>query len=152
MKPRDQTLSNFTEKLFVTNQQENPSNNQDAPHLQNICYRNSANHFDEDHSQQPQPLLQSSHEDQSLQPNIHHRSQEADLCPQPPLSVKHAEPKEEKSTERLNGLQQTTNEIQSTPTDLVQQFSNFFQHQTIVLSCTAFVSRINNIRTPISNV
>ena len=44
MKPRDQSVKNFTENLFVTNQQENQyedlgffSNNQDAPHLQNIC-------------------------------------------------------------------------------------------------------------------
>ena len=124
MKPRDQSLNKFTEKLFVFNQQENPcedlslsSNNPDAPHLQNICYRND--------SQQPQPFLQSSHKDQSLQPNIHHRSQKADLCPQPPLSFEHAEPKEEKSTERMNGLQQTTTEIQSTSTDLVPQSCNF---------------------------
>ena len=107
--------------MFVTNRQENPcedsglfSNNSDARHLQNI------------HSPcQPQPIFQSSHKDQSLQPNIHHRSQEADLCPQPPLSFEHAEPKEEKSTERMNGLQQTTTEIQSTPTDSVPQSSNF---------------------------
>ena len=124
MKPRDQSLNNFTEKLFLTNQQENPcedsgfsSNNQDAPHLQNICYQND--------SQQPQPLLQSSHKDQSLQPNIHHRSQKAeDLCPQPP-PVEHTESKEEQSTQCLDRLQQTTTEIQSTPTDLVPPSSNF---------------------------
>ena len=70
MKPRDQYLNNFTEKLFVTNKQENPckdsrlsSNNPDTPHLQNICYRNSSNYFDEDNSQQPQPFFQSSHKD-----------------------------------------------------------------------------------------
>ena len=103
-------------KQLVTNQQENPcddsgfsSNNRDAPHLQNICYRND--------SQQPQPLLQSSHKDQSLQPNTHHRSQKADLYPQPPLPVEHT--KEEQSTQCLNRLQQTTAEIQSTLTDLV---------------------------------
>ena len=45
MKSRDQYLNNFTEKPFVTNQHENPCkessssrNNQDAPHLQSICY------------------------------------------------------------------------------------------------------------------
>ena len=121
MKPRDQSLNNFTEKLFVTHQQENPcedsgfsSNNQDAPHQQNICYRND--------SQQSQPL-QSTHKDQFLQPKIHHRSQKADLCPQPPLPVEHT--KEEQSTQCLNRLQQTTTEIQSTPTDLVPPSSNF---------------------------
>ena len=123
MKPRDQSLNKFTEKLFVTNQQENPgedsgfsSNNQDAPHLQNICYRND--------SQQPQPLLQSSHKDQSLQPNIHHSQEADDLCPQPLLLVEHTESKKEQSTQCLNGLQQTTTEIQPTPTDLVPQSSN----------------------------
>ena len=88
IKSRDRSLNNFTEKLFVTNQQENPcedsgfsSNNQDAPHLQNICCRND--------SQQPQSLLQSSHKDQSLQPNNHHRSQKAEnLCAQHP-PIKH---------------------------------------------------------------
>ena len=125
MKPRDQSLNNFTEKFFVTNQQENSckdsgfsSNNQDAPHLQNICYQKV--------SQQPQPLILSSHKDHSLQPNIHHRSQEAeDLCPQPPLPVEHTESKEEQSTQCLNRLQQTATEIQSTPTDLVPPSSDF---------------------------
>ena len=125
MKLRDQSLNNFTEKLFVTNQQENScedsgfsSKNQDAPHLQNICYGND--------SQQPQPLLQSSHEDQSLQPNIHHRSQEADdLCPQPPLPVEPTESNKEQSTQHLNGVQQTTTEIQSIQTELVPESSNF---------------------------
>ena len=124
MKPREQSLNNFTEKLIITNQQEILcedsvffSNNQDAPHLQNICYRND--------SREPQPLLQSRHKDQSLQPNIHHRRQKAeDLCPQPPPPVEHT--KEEQSTQCLNRLQQTTNEIQSTPTDLVPPSSNFF--------------------------
>ena len=123
--PRDQSLNNFTEKLFVTNQQENASeescssrSNQDAPHLQSVCYRND--------SQQSQPLLQSSHKDQSLKPNIHRRSQKAeDLCPQPPLPVEHRESKEEQSSQCLNRLQQTTTEIQSTPTDLIPPSSNF---------------------------
>ena len=125
MKPRDQSVNNFTEKLLVTNQQQNPcedsrfsSNNQEAPHLRNIWYRS--------HSQQPQPLLQSSQKDQSLKPNIHHRSQEAeDLCPRPPLSVEHTESKGEQSTQCLNSLQQTTTEIQSTSTYSVPQSSNF---------------------------
>ena len=97
MKPRDQSLTNF--RKIVTNQQENPcedsgfSNNQDPPHLQNICCRNSSNHFDEDGSQQPQPLLRTSHKDQSQQPNFHHGSQEAgdlqqQLFPCPACRVK----------------------------------------------------------------
>ena len=88
--------------------------------MQNIGNRNSSNDFDEDDSQQPLPLPQSSNNDQSLQPTFHHRSQEAKrLHPQRPLPVEHAELNEEKSTQHLNGLQQTTTEIQSTPRDLV---------------------------------
>ena len=47
------------------------------------------------------------------------------ICARIPLSFEHGEPKEEKSTERMNALQQTTTEIQSTPTDSVPQSSNF---------------------------
>ena len=71
-------------------------------------------------------LLQSSHKDQFLQPNVHHRSQEAeDLCPQHPLPVEHTESKEEQSMQHLNRLQKTNTEIQSTPTDLVPPSSSF---------------------------
>ena len=144
-KPRDQSLNSFTQKLFVTNKQENPcedsgssSINQDEPHLQNICYRSD--------SQQSQLLLQSSHKDQSLQPNNHHRSQKTeDSCPQPPLPVEHTGSKEDQSTQCLNRLQQTSTEIQSTPKDLVPPSSHF-------MNCSAFLKQLNSICTSINNV
>ena len=84
MKPRDQSLNNFTEKLFVTNKQENTckhsgfsSNNQDAPHLQNICYRND--------SQQPQPLLQSSHKDNPYSKTFITAVKKQKICVRSPL-------------------------------------------------------------------
>ena len=43
----------------------------------------------------------------------------------PSLSVEHTESKEEKSTQCFDGLQQTTTETQSTPTDLIPPSGNF---------------------------
>ena len=95
---------------------------QDALHLQNICYRNTSNHFEEDDFQQPEPFFQSRHKDQSIQPNFHHQSQESeDFRPQPPPTFEYAQ----SSTHCLNPLQQTNNEIQATPTDFVPPYRTF---------------------------
>ena len=54
------------------------------------------NHFDEDDSEEPQPLLRSSYKDQSLKPTFHRSNQEAeDLDTQPHLLVEYAEAKDE---------------------------------------------------------
>ena len=138
--------------MFVTNQQENPcedsgfsSKNQDAPHLQNICYRNN--------SQQLQPLLRSSHKDQSLQPNIHHRSQEADdLCPHPPLSLSSTQSQKKKNLRNalMAFSKQPLKSSQHQQTWLHHP-AIFFQHQAIIINCTAFLTQINSIGTSISN-
>ena len=68
MKPRDQSLNDFRENLFVTNQQENPATIR--THL--ICRISAMEtpliNLKRTTPQQPYPLLQRSHKDQSPKP------------------------------------------------------------------------------------
>ena len=102
-------------KIWVFQPKKDPS------HLQKICCQKSSYLFEEDNSQQPQNFLHSSNEDQCLQTSFHPRSQEAkNLQPKFPLPVGHTESLRKPATKCSKKLQQTTTDIQSTPTDFVK--------------------------------